>query len=614
MDTDVPGSPGPELKEYTALLRRRWRLVGAGVLGGVTLALAGVFAVPSTYTSSAAVQVLPTGMAEFTGERSGRVAGDVNLDTEAQVLRSEEISSVAAALVTEATGTTVNADAMREHVDVTVPSNSNVLEIHYTAHSPEAARAGAAAYSDAYLEQRRQRVDDLIGGHLKALRGERERLEGELGELVSVTGASDPRAEALRQEITGVGAGIGPLSALRETVEPGRIITPAGLPERASSPNPPLWVAGGAALGLLAGLLAAVVRDRLDPRLHDTEETERVGGLPVLLDLSPGSPRRGGRTPGLLGEDDRGGQRVQSLVHLIRAGTGDAPVPAPGEEEGPRAGRVLMVAATTPGRAGAAAAVNLAAALARTGSETLLVCADPRSDTVGELLGLPEGPGLAEALVDGENPAELEVRPQAAPRLRVLRHGRPGVAAPVQDTGMTDLIGLLRESADHVVVAVPPPSERADVHAVAGSADLMLPVVELDRTPRADLTGLLAAAGRFGLDVPGVVVLPRQPLPGPLPHPTPASTTPASDEHVTAAGTVRTEETPAESDTPAEAVEDPKAVEDRGTGEDLGTAEDPGLPGRPKAVEDPEDSEDPEAPEDDEIVTVPADSATGARH
>ncbi|SHJ03288.1 Chain length determinant protein [Nocardiopsis flavescens] len=604
MDTPAPGSPGPELKEYTALLRRRWRPVAAGVLGGAALALAGVFAVPSAYTSTAAVQVLPTGMAEFTGERSGRLAGDVNLDTEAQVLRSEEVSAAAAELAAEATGSPATADDLRENVDVTVPSNSNVLEIHYTAGSPEAARAGADAYSRAYLGQRAERVDGLIGAHLEALRGERERLEEELGGVSGGAASADPRAEVLRQEATALGGGIAPLAALRGTVETGRVITPADLPERASSPNPPLWLAAGTALGLLAGLGAAVVRDRLDRRLHDTEETGRLSGLPVLLDLSSCAPQRGGRTPGLLGENETGGQRVQSLVHLVRArgagpgGSVRPPAAADGtaaDGEGPRAGRVLVVAATTPGRSGTAAAVNVAAALARTGSETLLVCADPRSDTVGELLGLPEGPGLAEALVDGEDPGDLEVRPEAAPRLRVLRHGRPGAAAPVQDTAMGDLLGLLREQADHIVVAVPPPGERADVHAVAGAADLVLPVVELGRTLRADLADLLAVADRFALEAPGVIVLPRQPLPGPLPELAPAGGAPSAPRRTTS-GVVRADGDPQEK---AEKEQDPQEAEDAQDAQDAEEA------GRDGAAEPGEAG-------DGETVVVPADVA-GAR-
>ncbi|MFD3688087.1 hypothetical protein ACFWTE_25090 [Nocardiopsis sp. NPDC058631] len=569
MDSDVPGSSGPELREYTALLRRRWRLVGAGVLGGLVLATAGVLGLPSTYTSAAAVQVQPTGLGQFTGEQSGRLAGGVNLDTEAQVLVSERVSAaVAQTLADTGPGPAPAADELRERVEVSVPPNSNVLEIRYSAGSPQAAQAGAQAYADAYLDLRRAQAQDLVSSQLEALRAEQENRYEALAEVPGGDARSPgdtARADALRQEITDLGNGISPLSALQETVRPGTVITPAGLPERASSPVPALWLVGGAALGLVAGLLAAVVRDRLDPLLRDTEETARIGRLPVLLDLSAHPPRSSPdvRSPGLLADGEEGGQRVNEFAHLLRArvrlpddlgvaapgrgrtpgaggpdgGTGAAEIAelsglaesAGSADDRPGPGRVLLVAASTPGRAGAATAVNLAAALARTGSETLLVCTDPGADTVGELLGLPEGPGLAEALLEGEDPADLEVRPEAVPRLRVLRHGSPGLTAPVQGTAMTELVRLLRANAEYVVVSVAPVSERADAHALAGSADLLLPVVELGRTRRVDLDGLLTLADRFGVPVPGTAVLPPRPSPGPAPGTSAASGATAQD-------------------------------------------------------------------------------------
>ncbi|OLT25534.1 hypothetical protein BJF83_05005 [Nocardiopsis sp. CNR-923] len=136
MDTDAPGPPGPELKEYTALLRRRWRMVGAGVLGGLVLATAAVFTLPSTYESTAAVQVRPTGMAEFTGERSGRLAGDVNLDTEAQILTSDRVSAAAARRLAGPDTAPPSTGDLRERVSLSVPPNSDVLEITYAARTP----------------------------------------------------------------------------------------------------------------------------------------------------------------------------------------------------------------------------------------------------------------------------------------------------------------------------------------------------------------------------------------------------------------------------------------------------------------------------------------------
>ncbi|MFE3459013.1 Wzz/FepE/Etk N-terminal domain-containing protein [Nocardiopsis aegyptia] len=540
MDTETPGSSGPELREYTALLRRRLRLVVAGVLGGLVLATAAVLTVPPSYTSTAAVQVRPTGVAELTGERSGRVAGDVNLDTEAQVVLSDQVATQAADTLAESGAAVPDTQDLRERVEVTVPPNSNVLEIHYTADSAEGARAGADAYALAYLDRREAQVRELVGSQLDALRAEQETRYEALAELAAesagATGTAragaDARAEALRAEIAELGNGISPLGALQETIVPGQVITPASTPEGPASPIPALWLLGGAALGLLAGLLAAVARDRLDPRLRDTEETPRLSGVPVLLDLSGG--RRSERAVGLLGDDEADGQRVNEVAHLIRtrlapvtgaesasaaasaepvSGEAAAAEIAPGvaESDEPAPGRILFTAATTSGRAGAVAAVNLAAALARTGAQTLLVCVDPRTAPIDALLGLADGPGLAEALVEGEDPAELTVRPDAAPLLRVLRHGSADLDAPVRGTAMEDLLHLLRSAAEYVVVALPAASERADAHALAGTADLLLPVVELGRTPRAALTGLVGAADRFGTTVPGTVVLPRQP-------------------------------------------------------------------------------------------------------
>ncbi|RKS05596.1 subunit length determinant protein [Nocardiopsis sp. Huas11] len=639
MDTETPGSSGPELREYTALLRRRLRLVVAGALGGLVLATAAVLMVPPSYTSTAAVQVRPTGVAELTGERSGRVAGDVNLDTEAQVLVSDQVADRVADTIAESGGTAPDTGDLRERVEVTVPPNSNVLEIHYTAGSAEDARTGADAFAAAYLELREAQVRELVDSQLEALRAEQESRYESLSDLASesagATGAAaagaDARAEALRAEIAELGNGISPLGALQETIVPGQVITPASTPEGPTSPVPALWLPAGAALGLLVGLLAAVARDRLDPRLRDTEETPRISGVPVLLDLSGG--RRSAHAVGLLGDDDGDGQRVNQTAHLVRTRLAPALPADPGavgpdsedaEADGPAShgsgepapGRIVFTAATTPGRAGAVAAVNLAAALARTGAQTLLVCADPRTAPVNGLLDLTDGPGLAEALVEGEDPAELTVRPDAAPLLRVLRHGSADLDAPVLGTAMEDLLTLLRSAAEYVVVALPSTGDRADAHALAGSADLLLPVVELGRTPRAALTGLLGTADQFGATVPGTIVLPRQPQTADS-APAPRS----SDGTTAASGTDRSTDgdgTPAaEADTSAgkdrEAGEAEKAAEADRDQQETATADTQAEPADTGAAEAAEADRDQQETATADTQAEPADTGAGRR-
>ncbi|WP_285730035.1 Wzz/FepE/Etk N-terminal domain-containing protein [Nocardiopsis sp. ATB16-24] len=591
MDTDISGPSGPELREYTALLRRRLRLIGAGVIGGLVLGAAMVVVLPTTYTSVTAVQVQPTGMDEFTGERSGRLSGDVNLDTEAQILISDQVSSVVAeSLPGEVPAPTT--DDLRERVEVNVPPNSNVLEIGFSASTPEAAQAGARSYADAYLEVRRAQVDALVDDRLEALRGEREDLYQDLAEAVAEEAAfpgANTRTEALREEITELGKGIGPLSVLRETVQAGRVLTPAGLPEEPSGPVPALWLVGGAALGLLAGLSAALVRDRFDPRLRDTEDTARVTRLPVLLDLSD-RMRADGHGSVLLDDGAGAGQRVNELAHLMRARLSFGAPRFPGETEGDTAsGHVLLVAATAPGHAGTTIAVALAAALARTGSETLLVCADPHGDTAANLLGPPEGAGLDEAPAEGWESVGPMARPHAPRRLRVLRHGSWGAHTPVQDTAMVELLRRLRTEAEYVVVAAAPVSERADVHALASSADMLLPVVEPDRTRRRDLTDLLTLAERLAVPVPGTAVLPRRPLADPPP----------------AVDTSARVEAGAPVDTGAEDTDPTEDVRDTAAADAEQSFEGTGTPTRTEIVGLPDDAEE----ERDEVADWSEDGA-----
>nr|BFE85713.1 hypothetical protein GCM10020093_083140 [Planobispora longispora] len=61
-------------------------------------------------------------------------------------------------------------------------------------------------------------------------------------------------------------------------------------------------------------------------------------------------------------------------------------------------------------------AANIAAALARTGSDVMLVNADLGSSVSGDLLGVPAASGLAEVLLGTSTLAEAEARAAVPPR------------------------------------------------------------------------------------------------------------------------------------------------------------------------------------------------------
>ncbi|MBB6173498.1 capsular polysaccharide biosynthesis protein [Nocardiopsis mwathae] len=489
----------PELSDYLALLRRRWRVVVAAALAGLVLAAVALVLAPKTYTATTSVQVRPTGLAELTGERIGRTNGEVNLDTEAQVVRSIRVADAAARLL----GTDEDPVRLRERVDVTVPPNSSVLDIDYSAGSPTAARAGSAAFADAYLAHRRDEVTDRIDGRLAALRARAEDRYETLEDLAAATtsgkDATRARAESrivsVQDEISDLNGEITPLSSLRDSMEPGQVISPASAPESATAPRVPVWLAGGLMLGLLAGLSLAHLGERRDPRLHHTRDVRRCTPTPVLLDLADDLP--GGAPAGLSGllpPAGRGGQRVNSLALTLgaRSAVGGRLVLVPGVSTGPSA---MFVAA------------NLAAALARMNTDVLLVCADPDGTAAQGLLELPTGPGLAEALAAGADPGRMEYRPGRLPGLRVLRFGERDAVDLLQCASMTHLLRTLRTDAECVVVATAPLAERADAQAMAAVCDTVLPVVDLGRTGAAELAAALRVFAALDADLPGLVTV-----------------------------------------------------------------------------------------------------------
>lgn len=483
MDT----SAGGDLTDVAATVRRRWRMVAACAAAGLVLAALALLVVPPTYTSTTAVHVRPTGIPEITGEQSGRTGGDVNLDTEAQIVRSAEVSAAAAKRLDSG----ADPAELRRRVEVTVPPNSSVLQISYPGPDRRSARRASAAFADAYLGYREDQIDRQVGDILSSLRDEVDARYAELDRIPDEDGDGalrQGRIAAVQDEIAELKKEIHPLTALRSSVVPARIITPATTPEEATSPVPVLWLAAGGVLGLAAGLTAAFGADRRDRRLHTVRDAERAAGVPVLLRTQRLESADGA-------EPAREAQQANRAALSLVSGIGDL-----GAQR--RSGAVVLVPGVSRSEASGTAATVLAAALARVGADVLLVRADPAS------AGAADCAGLADALLGGADPAELERRTASAPGLRILDYGGADAADILQRPAMSGLLDRLRTQADYVVVATAPTGERADACALARGADAVVPVVELGTTRAEDLDSALAAFAAVDATVPGTVAAP----------------------------------------------------------------------------------------------------------
>src|SRR3954454_14058597 len=84
-------NPSYELTDYARMIWRSWWIVVIFMIAGTTGGFALALAQSKTYESSASVRVLPTNL--DTTPQGSRTNGEINLDTEAQIVKSSDVLS-----------------------------------------------------------------------------------------------------------------------------------------------------------------------------------------------------------------------------------------------------------------------------------------------------------------------------------------------------------------------------------------------------------------------------------------------------------------------------------------------------------------------------------------
>ncbi|GAA1783101.1 AAA family ATPase [Actinomadura chokoriensis] len=491
-------APSKEFVDYTGLIRRRWGIVVCCAAAVLAVVAAYTFTLAKTYTAEAQVLVAPTGF-DDAAPAASKTKNEVNLDTEAQVAKSLEVAKEAKRLLKY--GDSEN--HLLSHVTVSVPPNSGVLTIAFTDDKPESAANGANLFAQAYLNQRTASAQANLARQMDAINKKVEDLNKRnkilLDQIPRTTGATRTYARSQQQiigrQITELTGRLGSLSTT--TINPGRIISNASTPTQPSGPNVALYLIGGLMAGLLVGLGAAAVRDRMDTRLRSAADVERMLDMPVLLELHPAAK---GERLGLLPARSRNGQEVHELSHQLNAVLGHG-------------NHVILVTSATSGPGAGLSAANLAAALARTQSRVVLVCADLHSQESARLTEVPGNVGLAEVLLGSRPLRDAMVRSPVQKRLWVVP---PGVDTDLayemlQTRQMVHIIDKLRSNTDYVVIDAPSTSSSADAQAIAEAADTALVVVEIPDVRRKDVEESVRALDRMSVAVLGTLVVPAQP-------------------------------------------------------------------------------------------------------
>jgi uncharacterized protein involved in exopolysaccharide biosynthesis len=253
-----------------ALRHRMAILLMAGLLGMV-LGYGGSVARKGAYVSTASVLITPLPGNPYSPGISGQDTL-VSLETEAQVASSDSIS----ALVSQSLGGDPRASSLQRSVTVAVPPNTQIIQISYSANNAVFARDVTQAYARSYLVYRARRAESVRAAEMSALKRQqasvREQLAAARKQLAEAQAVQNGSARdvdyyvALRSSLSSRLVSLeGQLNAMSSSKpEPGHVISPAAVPTDRAGIGRVVYVAGGLVLGLLAGFMVALARQRRD--------------------------------------------------------------------------------------------------------------------------------------------------------------------------------------------------------------------------------------------------------------------------------------------------------------------------------------------------------------
>ena len=334
-------------------------------------------------------------------------------------------------------------------------TGSNLATISATSPSPQRAAEIANAYGNGYIAFRRH-YDQA------AYQSSINQIKGELASL-SPSQVKGSQGRRLSSEL----ANLENVAAINQSE--AQLVAPASPPSSPSSPKTTRNVVIAVFVGLVLGLLIAALLERLDRRVSDPEEFERIYGLPVLAEV----PRTRELSRGeLTFEVSERFRRLRTNLRYVSF------------EQGVRS---LLVASPLPEDGKSTVARSLAQTMAAMGDRVVLVEADlHKSSANGHGVGLSTvlaGDELDDALVT-EPLAQTEGASHEPRHLTVLPSGPspPNPSELIDSDRMREIRTELEHRFDVVLFDAPALSSVSDGLALIPAVSGIVIVAALGHT------------------------------------------------------------------------------------------------------------------------------------
>jgi len=479
-----------------------------------------------TYSASGSLALGPSPV----GAVNANLARPVE-ERESEVVQSNAV----AAEVAEDLGLGTDGSELLKNLTVQFVPGSEVLSLSYVGTEPQESADVVNGFSQSYTQMREAQADQFYTAQLEVLESQLTEIRAEVAELDRNVQTLDRERLAIlalepefREALPNANLVLAEARAAR--VERNRVLTvmedskrtltltaqtrqatatvlrsatPAEAPSGVSSL---LLAIGGALLGLVAGIAAAFLWERLDNRAKGSAEVSAVLGAPILGEVPSFSRQRRLGPAALIMLSDQGSQRVhfaKEAYRRLRSVLQFASL----DREDSEGGFLAAVTSAHPSEGKSVTAANLAVALAQAGKVVVLVSADMRRPTIEMLFGIGiQDDGLSTVLAGGRT--DLQLLDTSVDRLFILPAG-PAPANPAEllaSGRLEPVLDQLRSSADFVVVDTPPVLSVADALVIGAAVDGTLLVVDAQRTDSPDLWQARSELSRAGINVIGGIL------------------------------------------------------------------------------------------------------------
>ncbi|MBI4928349.1 MAG: polysaccharide biosynthesis tyrosine autokinase, partial [Anaerolineae bacterium] len=407
------------------------------------------------------------------------------------------------AVLTEAAkraGVRLTTEELVARVWVSAVPGTQLIEINASSEDAESAEGLANQIALVFMEQTQKQLGEPYRTRLEALQAQMTTLAAESAALQDEIKTNNAEINRIQGELSRLESDYAvknenlrtwttsyeELVFTAEQSSGSVIVTePARVPESAAQ-NRLLYSTLAALVALAAGVALALVLDRWEDKLRDWEDVKGGLNLDVLGSIShiPTGPAR----PPYVIEDFR--KLATSLRVLMRE----------------KNIRLLMVTSASAADGKSVVAAGLASALARGGSEVILIDADMRLPQQHRLFDLDGTPGLSGLLEAGDLMGLL--KPTRDRRLRLMTAGST-LEDPIElltSERLQEVLEYLSDQADVVILDTPPVLSAADAAYLAPLVESAMVVVRAGQTQRQAALNAVESLRRAGGQVIGAAL------------------------------------------------------------------------------------------------------------